>query len=574
MLSERREREIDSLFNRIVELAPEEREKALAAARRERPEVVAGVEELLAGEEIVSCLRIPLPPPEVFDPPPGPEVMPPCDFDKEYEILKELGRGGMGIVYLARQVSLNRRVALKMILAGTHAGEDERQRFRDEAEAVARLQHPNIVQVYEVGEADGHPFFSLEFCPGGSLAAKLSGTPLPPKEAAALVEQLARAVHHAHQRGIVHRDLKPANVLLAEDGTPKITDFGLAKRVEEGSGLTASGVIRGTPSYMAPEQAGGCGKRVGPAADVYALGAILYECLTGRPPFRAATMLDTLEQVRSQEAVKPRSLDAKVPRDLEVICLKCLHKEPHLRYTSALELAEDLNRYLKEIPILARPVGPLKKAWLWCRRKPAQAMLVAAVLGLVAISFVGGVWLWLQNSAAVAHQQETERVVNLALGKADQSVQRVDRLPCTTDVEATAVLAEWREAEAALSEAETALTAGAAQEAVRRRVADARERVEQGRTKAQRKQRLFLDLSQARMARLVVVENKFDNAGAAAKYAAAFAAYGVEVGPGRTAELARQIGAEPPGVRAALIRLSARIPTRVRGSRWHKPLIA
>jgi serine/threonine-protein kinase len=222
-----------------------------------------------------------------------------------YAILGVLGRGGMGVVYQARQVSLKRLVALKMILAGPHAGPAELARFRTEAEAVARLQHPNIVQIHEVGQQAGAPFFSLEFVDGGSLAQKLRGQPLPGRQAAELVETLARAVHHAHQRGVVHRDLKPANVLLMADGTPKVTDFGLAKRLEGDAGQTQSGAVMGTPSYMAPEQAAGKGKEVGPPADVYALGAILYECLTGRPPFRGETLMATLQQVLTEEPVPP-----------------------------------------------------------------------------------------------------------------------------------------------------------------------------------------------------------------------------------------------------------------------------
>jgi serine/threonine-protein kinase len=265
-----------------------------------------------------------------------------------HEIHKELGRGAMGVVYRARQTSLNRLVALKVILAGGHAGPDERARFRREAEAVARLQHPNVVQIHEVGEHGGTPFISLEFVAGGSLDKKINGTPLPASQAAQLVETLAGAVHAAHEQGIIHRDLKPANVLLTVDGTPKVTDFGLAKRLPgqaAGSagepaalatdGQTQSGAIVGTPSYMAPEQAGGKSKDIGPAADVYALGAILYELLTGRPPFRAETPLDTILQVVSTDPVPPRRLQAKVPRDLETICLKCLQKEKSKRYGSA-----------------------------------------------------------------------------------------------------------------------------------------------------------------------------------------------------------------------------------------------
>jgi serine/threonine protein kinase len=283
-----------------------------------------------------------------------------------YEILGELGRGGMGVVYQARQVKLNRVVALKMILAGGHAGPDEQARFRTEAEAIARLQHPNIVQIHEVGEHEGLPFFSLEFCPAGTLQHELDGTPLQPLEAAALVERLARAMAVAHQKGVIHRDLKPANVLLTEDGTPKITDFGLAKRLDV-AGQTASGAVMGTPSYMAPEQAGGQSGTVGAAADVYALGAILYELLTGRPPFKAATPLDTLLQVISDEPVPVRQLQPKMPRDVATICHHCLHKEPAKRYASAAALAEDLRRFQAGEPIQVRPVGRVERVrkWIW-----------------------------------------------------------------------------------------------------------------------------------------------------------------------------------------------------------------
>jgi WD40 repeat protein/serine/threonine protein kinase len=306
-----------------------------------------------------------------------------------YEILGELGRGGMGVVYLARQIGLDRLVALKMILAGAHASPDDVARFRREAEAVAQLQHPHIVQVYDVGEQEGLPYFSLEYIEGGSLVQKLSGTPLPSHQAAELVAVLADAIHAAHLRNIIHRDLKPANVLLTADGTPKITDFGLAKRLDAPAGLTQSGAIVGTPSYMAPEQAEGRSKQVGPATDVYALGAILYEALTGRPPFRAETPFDTLLQVVHEEPVPPRRLLPKIPRDLEIICLKALAKAPDQRYASARDLADDLRRFLKGEPIRARPVGRGEKAWRWCRRNPALALASGlAVGGLVAATVI------------------------------------------------------------------------------------------------------------------------------------------------------------------------------------------
>jgi WD40 repeat protein/tetratricopeptide (TPR) repeat protein len=311
----------------------------------------------------------------------------------------------MGVVYKARQIGLKRLVALKMILGRDDATEQALARFRHEAEAIARLRHPHIVQVYEIGEAEGRPFFSLEFVDGGSLAERLRGTPLPPRQAAELAEVLARAVHAAHQEGIVHRDLKPANVLLAADGTPKITDFGLAKRLDDDSGQTLPGQVMGTPSYMAPEQAAGKVKEVGPLADVYALGAILYELLTGRPPFRGVTAHETLHQVLTEEPVPPSRLQPKTPRDLETICLECLRKEPRKRYRDALALAEDCAAYLKGEPIRARPVGPLGRLGRWCRRNPVVAGLagLAALLlaGLFAVITVSHV----RTSAALGREQ-------------------------------------------------------------------------------------------------------------------------------------------------------------------------
>ena len=307
-----------------------------------------------------------------------------------YEILDKLGEGGMGIVYKARHLKLGRVVALKMILSGGHARAAELARFQTEAEAIARLQHPNIVQVHEVGEHEGKPFFSLEFCGGGSLDRKLKGTPLPPAEAARLVQTLASAMQAAHEKNVIHRDLKPANVLLAEDGTPKITDFGLAKKLDD-AGQTQSGAIMGTPSYMAPEQAGGKSKDIGPACDVYALGAILYELLTGRPPFKAATPLDTIMQVVADEPVPPSQLQSKTPRDLETICLKCLHKEPGQRYGTAGALAEELGHFQRGEPIAARPVGRVDRGWRWCKRNPA---LASALSGVAALLLLGTLVAW------------------------------------------------------------------------------------------------------------------------------------------------------------------------------------
>lgn len=323
-----------------------------------------------------------------------------------FHMQEELGRGGMGVVYLARQLRLNRLVAVKMIKGAEQANADTRMRFLAEAEAIAKLHHPGVVQVYEFGTYEDNPFFAMEYVSGGSLDKKLAGNPLPPREAAAFVEKLARAMQSAHDEGIIHRDLKPANILLSSETaafgspskatrnkavtstqnetinsdhlslhsvSPKITDFGLVKNI--GSDMTATGAILGTPSYMAPEQADGK-KTVGPPVDIYALGAILYECLTGRPPFKAATPLETLMQVINEEPVSVRQLQPKTPIDLETICQKCLQKEPAKRYASAADLAEDLGRFLRNEPISARPVSRLEKAWRWCKRYPAVAGLV------------------------------------------------------------------------------------------------------------------------------------------------------------------------------------------------------
>jgi serine/threonine protein kinase len=364
-----------------------------------------------------------------------------------YQILGELGRGGMGVVYRARQLGLHRTVALKMVRTEIRTGTKDLARFRTEAAVIARLRHPNIVQIYDVGEAAGRPYFVLEYIAGGSLAAHLQGTPQRARPSAQLVETLARAVHAAHWKGVIHRDLKPANVLMDGSGagdesagatsllTPKITDFGLAKcaggdgQAPDVRGPTVTGELLGTPSYMAPEQAMIPLQPVGPAADIYALGAILYEMLTGRPPFNGETPLATVVQVLHHEPVSVTSLQPNVPRDLETICLKCLRKEPRKRYGSALELAEDLRRFLHKEPIRARPVMPVERLWQWVRRHPVPAGLMAAgllgpVVAAIALSLLSA---RLVRSSALESAAQQAELLEEANREYSRIVQRVEQ---------------------------------------------------------------------------------------------------------------------------------------------------
>jgi hypothetical protein len=416
----------------------------LLPALRERLAALQAMDAVLAaGETCAAADSLPDEPPRTAEPTCGGRAAAPQAAGGNfpdvpgYEILRELGRGGMGVVYQARQRGLKRLVAVKMLLAGRYAAPAERARFQAEVEAIARLQHPNLVQVFEVGEHEGRAFFSMEYVDGGNLEDRLASRPQPPRQAAELIEVLARAIHAAHQRGVIHRDLKPGNILLQKkattdntddtdgkdklssssvpsvlsvvDFTPKVTDFGLAKRLDVAAGPTLTRHVLGTPSYMAPEQAAGRSKQVGPATDVYALGAILYEMLTGRPPFVGDSVVEVVRQAAEEEPVPPRRLESGVPADLETICLKCLHKEPAKRYPSAAALADDLRRFLDGRPVLARPVGWWGRLVRWARRRPAAAGLVALGALTVLAALAAGVWFTRRLAAELEQTRQARR---------------------------------------------------------------------------------------------------------------------------------------------------------------------
>lgn len=338
-----------------------------------------------------------------------------------YEILGIAGRGGMARVYRARHLKLGRTVALKML--PTDAEESLTARFIEEARSAASLQHPQVASIFEVSSDEQQPFFAMEYANGGTLAQRLAGRPQPPREAVALMAGLARAVQHCHDHGIIHRDLKPANVLLVEEGESvayKISDFGLAKRLNDDKGLTKTGEVMGTPAYMAPEQASGAFKGVGPAADIYSLGAMLYECLTGRPPFDGTDAMDIVLQVLADEPLRPRQLQPTLPRDLETICLKCLEKSPRRRFASALALAEDLERWLAGEPIKARPAGISERIWKWTRRRPWQATAIAAGVLLLIGSLTTAVMLDAKARQISQAKEETDRLLDVALMTLDK----------------------------------------------------------------------------------------------------------------------------------------------------------
>ncbi|HZU38223.1 MAG TPA: serine/threonine-protein kinase, partial [Gemmataceae bacterium] len=373
----------------------------------------------------------------------------------DYELLEELGHGGMGRVYKARQRSLGRLVALKMVRLDGPATDVDRLRFRTEAEAAARLDHPNIVPVYEVGEHDGQPYLAIRYVDGGSLRQHLDRFRDEPLAAAALVATLAKAVHHAHERGVLHRDLKPGNVLLewpaGPNGAPTahVADFGLARLVDQDSGLTRTGDMVGTPSYMAPEQASGGTAAITTASDIYGLGAILYALLTGQPPFVGATVLDTLEQVRHREPEPPRRLNPRVSRDLETICLKCLRKEPGKRYASTWELAEDLRRLQMQEPISARPTSPGERLILWTKRRPALAAVYGLASLVLLLGGLGGTatWLWYRSDEARIQLAGEKRQSEEARRQVEEARQRLAEVSYYHQV--GLAYREWQDAEIA-----------------------------------------------------------------------------------------------------------------------------
>jgi serine/threonine-protein kinase len=474
------------------------------------------------------------------------EALPPLPAVPGYAVTSFLGMGGMGVVYLAEQHSPKRPVALKMIRAGWLATQRQRGRFQLEADSLAKLQHPHIVQVFEVGAVEGQPWFAMEHLGGGSLSEPRRA-PSTPRAAAELMACLAEAVQHAHDRGVIHRDLKPGNVLFTRDGLAKICDFGLARLASSARELTQD-VPVGTPSYMAPEQAGGAGGAVTVRTDVYALGAILYHLLTGRPPFQGESREQVLEQVRTAEPARPRKLRPGVPRDLETICLKCLEKNPGERYPTATALADDLRRYLDGRPVAARPVGWLERSWRWCRRNPRDAAL-AAVVVLLVLAGGGGAWqLHQQRDAARQADQEALGVLGRARGLLDEGWHAHDLAKLT----------------AARAEAERAVAiarSGGAGAAVRQEAAAFREEAEGRLGRAQKTRALLvalLDVSAPREARaypgdgsgrvMALAQPNVDE-----QYAAAFRRWGLDVDHTPEAEALARLGEEPEAVVQELI---------------------
>ena len=346
-----------------------------------------------AESQVLQAETLAVTPADLIPPGPSPASSSLGSFG-DYDLLDEIARGGMGVVYKARQKNLGRIVAVKMILAGPLAGKDFVRRFRTESAAAAILQHPNIVAIHDVGVHEGRHYFSMDYVEGQNLAQLVGQQPLPANKAARYVELIAQAIHYAHERGILHRDLKPSNVLIDAHDPPRITDFGLAKRLDGESSLTLTGQVLGSPNFMPPEQAGGKRGKVGRPSDVYALGGILYHLLTARAPFQADSLQQIITQVLNAEPVSPRLLNPAIPKDLETITLKCLEKEPSRRYQTAQELAHELDRFLRREPIHARPITPPEKLWRWGQRKPVLALLIVLLHIVGAAGLTGIVWQW------------------------------------------------------------------------------------------------------------------------------------------------------------------------------------
>ncbi len=402
-----REERLDRILAEYLEAVRAGRAPSRRELLRLHPDLAADIEKFLCAEEKLGDLALPLR--ATFAISPG---LAPGASLGDYDLEAEIARGGMGVVYRARHRRLKREVALKTLLAGASASDSARRRFRREAEVIAGLEHPNIVPIYEVGESEGHPFFAMRLMEGGSLAERRGVAPPDYRGLARLVETVARAVHYAHQRGILHRDLKPANILLDSRGEPQVTDFGLAALLESESGLTRTGETLGTPAYMAPEQAAGCSRDVSTATDVYSLGAILYDLLAHRPPFREETVFRTLQAVVEKVPAPPRSVRPDVPRDLEVVCLKCLEKEPGRRYESAQALADDLQRFHRGEAILARRAGTAERFWTWCRRNPTAIAVVAVLLAAAGVASTSALFWRAENIRSIENLHRSH--LNLA----------------------------------------------------------------------------------------------------------------------------------------------------------------